>query len=125
MLKSKTPTPEGDIYSVGLVLFELLTGTPPFTAEAVAALFAQHLTKPVPQLTDYRSDVPTWCQELIEICAEKNPADRFGSMSELLGELFSQSTRSGIDLAASGIPQSVLDLAKASCKRRRFFGRGS
>jgi serine/threonine protein kinase len=121
LLKSKSVSPLIDIYSVGILLFELLTGAPPFTADAVAAVFAQHLTKPIPKIKNARSDAPDWCQELAEICTEKDPSNRFSSMSELLGELFRQATKSGYSLASSAIPYSILQLSKSSLRRRSLL----
>jgi serine/threonine protein kinase len=118
LLKSKSVKPQIDVYSVGILLFELLAGVPPFSADVVAAVFAQHLTKPIPQVSNYRSDIPGWCQELIEICAEKDPSNRFPSMSELLGELFRQAVKSGIPISTTAIPGSLLDFAQAGVSRK-------
>ncbi len=118
LLKSKGVSPQIDIYALGIVLFELLAGVQPFTSDVVAAVFAQHLTKPIPKLSDYRPDVPEWCQELLEICTEKNPSNRFSSMSELVKEIFCQAVKTGITLQAPAIPQSLLKLSSAGATRR-------
>lgn len=118
MLKSKSVSPLIDVYSVGIVLFELLTGKPPFTADVVAAVFAQHLTKPIPKLKTIRVDAPDWCQEMVEICTEKDPANRFCSMSELIGELFRQATKAGYSLTSRALPDSIAQLSMRSLRRK-------
>ena len=72
-----------DIYAVGVLAFELLTGRPPFGGEAHDVLSA-HLTQaPVPVAT-LRPDVPAAFADCIMKCLEKRPADRWQSADELL-----------------------------------------
>lgn len=78
-----------DLYSLGIVLFECLTGEPPFQAEQAAELFREHALAPVPKLPDGCSP-PGRLQKCIETLLQKDPQDRFedaGSVLLYLGEL--------------------------------------
>ena len=76
-----------DIYSLGCVGYELLTGSPPFTADTLHALFAAHLAnKPAP-IAVLRPDVPERLDSLLMRCLEKDAALRPQSAREILASL--------------------------------------
>ncbi|HEX8964315.1 MAG TPA: protein kinase [Rhodocyclaceae bacterium] len=68
-----------DIYSLGGVFHEMLTGRRPYGADTIDGLLAQHLSAPVPTLPVALAQL----QELLDRMMAKNPADRFGSATEL------------------------------------------
>ncbi len=74
-----------DLYSAGIVLFEMLTGTKPFRAETASGLVYQHVHADIPQLPDRVRNF----QPIIEMLLAKNPQDRFGSAKEFLDSLSS------------------------------------
>jgi eukaryotic-like serine/threonine-protein kinase len=80
-----------DIYSLGVMLFEMLAGRPPFMAEGVGELFAKHMLEEAPQLTDFAPHVPAHMAAAIMRSLQKEPRDRFESMEEfrkaLVGEV--------------------------------------
>ena len=84
-----------DIYAVGAMAYELLTGRPPFTAGTPQqVLAAQVMEAPLP-VTELRASVPPALETLIMQCLEKKPADRWQSAEEMLPHLEAAVTPSG------------------------------
>jgi tetratricopeptide (TPR) repeat protein len=76
-----------DIYAVGILGYEMLTGEPPFRGPSAQAVIAGHLSRPAPPVTQDRPTVPAALSAIIARCLEKLPADRFASSAELLAQL--------------------------------------
>jgi serine/threonine-protein kinase len=71
-----------DVYSLGCVLYELLTGTPPFTGPSVQAVVARHMADPVPSIRTVRATVPAALERAVLRALAKVPADRFATAWE-------------------------------------------
>ena len=72
-----------DIYALGCVLFEMLSGRPPFTGSAPIAIIAQRLTEPAPALADVGAVVPPAVEQLVARALAQRRDDRFPSGAEL------------------------------------------
>jgi serine/threonine-protein kinase len=83
----KHVTPATDVYSLGIVMYELLTAEIPFPGDNFVAIAMKHLNERVPNILERRPDVPVRLAAAIERAVEKDPAQRFASMNELASEL--------------------------------------
>jgi TolB-like protein len=84
-----------DIYAVGVLAYELLTGKPPFADRSAQEVLAAHVVERAPSVTATRAAVPAQLEQLVMRCLEKKPADRWQTADELLPVLESLATPSG------------------------------
>ena len=84
-----------DLYSLGVVFFELLTGRRPFENESVIAIQTAHLSTPAPSPLAYVPSLPPVCAEIIGKLLAKNREDRYNSAKEFLEVLHAQGADSG------------------------------
>lgn len=80
-------TGSSDVYSLGIVLFEMLTGEVPFTGDTPMAVAMMHKEKPVPPLKNYLDDVPNGLQEIMDKALGKNTDERYLDAGELRRDL--------------------------------------
>jgi len=91
-----------DIYSLGCVLYEALSGTPPFTGPSAQAIMARSAVDPVPSLYTLRQSVPPALEAAITRALAKVPQDRFDTAAEFRDEIQRAAlTPSRADLAAT------------------------
>ena len=76
-------TPRSDIYSLGVIIYELLTGTSVFEHNSPMMLLVMHIRDAVPPIRDRNSEIPPALAELVEACLAKNPNERPQSASEI------------------------------------------
>jgi serine/threonine-protein kinase len=76
-----------DVYSLGVVLYELLSGGVPFEGENFVAIALRHVNEPPPSVLERRPDCPPRVGMAVERAMSKRPEDRFASMDELVAEL--------------------------------------
>lgn len=71
-----------DIYSLGIVIFEMLTGKQPFTAETPMQLVFEHISTPVPRLVEFNASVPPEVDAVMQRALAKKPEQRYASAKE-------------------------------------------
>ena len=84
-----------DIYAVGVLAYELLTGRPPFTGASSQAILMAHLTQKPDSLRRDRPAIPPALEQAVLRCLAKRPADRWQNAGELLATLETLETPSG------------------------------
>ncbi len=72
-----------DIYSIGVILFEMTTGQVPFPGEGYGEIIVKHMTQPAPHARTLNPSVPEWLDALIDRCLAKERTERVQSMGEL------------------------------------------
>ncbi len=76
-----------DLYSFGVILFEMAAGSKPFTGNTIFEIAKMQLSKPPPRPTEVKADVPPWLERVILKMLAKQPEDRFQSVAEVVAEL--------------------------------------
>ncbi|MCH5315322.1 MAG: Stk1 family PASTA domain-containing Ser/Thr kinase [Eubacterium sp.] len=78
---------KADIYSVGVVLYEMLAGTVPFEADNPVSVALMQLQKDAKKLTDINTDIPLGLEQICDHAMQKNPDDRYQTATEFLIDL--------------------------------------
>ena len=97
-----------DIYALGALLYEMVTGHPPFTAESLVGLIVLHATEPLPCPRLHRPDLPPEIESVIVKALAKAPEDRYdsaGEMVDALHEAWLQAQAERPDLQEGALPR--------------------
>ena len=93
-----------DIYAVGALAYELLTGLPPFFGTTPQEVMSAHVSDTPEPLTKHRASVPSSVERLVMKCLKKRPTDRWHSAEELLQQLEALATPSKSDTPTDTVP---------------------
>ena len=101
-----------DLYAVGVVLYRLLSGQLPFSADTAIAMVQKQVNESPTPITQFQPDLPPWCARVLSRALAKSPADRFQTADEFrtallsavqpqtLGELPTMATPTPLGIAA-------------------------
>jgi len=92
MIRGKPVDLRADIYELGIVLYQMLSGSLPFQSHSPYATMVKHLTDPVPRLHPTHPTIPPAVDEVIQIATRKEPSQRFRSAGELAQALRAAAT---------------------------------
>ncbi len=107
-------TTRSDIYALGVIVYELLTGQLPYRSQTTTGLVGEKLARPVPGLSAQRGDLPTAIDTVVQKATLPDPVDRYGSVVEFVDALRAAAATAG-RLATTGDARRVRPRA---CVRR-------
>lgn len=103
LARGSVPTPQSDIYALGIIMYELLVGKVPFEGETAVTIALKHFNEEIPSVRMQRSDIPQSLENIVIRATAKNPRDRYASAREMADDL-----RTALDASRANEPVLVL-----------------
>lgn len=97
---------KSDIYSLGITLFEMLTGRVPFNGETTVAIAIKHIQEEMPSPKEYVPEIPASVEGIVLKCCHKSPDRRYQSIAELIGDLKQSLINPDEDFVVRGGPDA-------------------
>jgi formylglycine-generating enzyme required for sulfatase activity len=117
-----------DLYALGVMLFEMLSGLKPFISDTPTGQMMMHLLQPVPDITRINPDLPPGTQQVIEIAMAKDPGDRYQSavaLATAIAGLVDQQVASGMAVGQENFHPMKWDVLPSlrDSRPRKGYGR--
>ncbi len=106
-----------DLFSLGTVLYEAASGTPPFDGKTPLAVLRRVADETQPELSKVNADVPPWLSHVVDRLLEKDPADRYQSAAEV-AEVFAAELARSHTLSALDVPVEACGKVRSGTRRR-------
>jgi serine/threonine-protein kinase len=116
--RGETLTASSDLYSLGVVMFEMLTGRPPFVGPTAVSIAMQHASTNPPPLRQFLPNIPAAAEQIVMRTLEKEPEDRFVSAAEMQQAL--RQCAKELSTAPRPAPSYSLPPAQAGAAQRGF-----
>jgi eukaryotic-like serine/threonine-protein kinase len=113
IIRGEVADHRSDIYSLGVTLYEMLSGRPPFVADSAMTLMMMHLNDPIPNVRGFRQDIPAEMVRILEKCLAKDRNERYQSAADLSADLRRVLSNAGQHTTVSA-PERVQDRTIAS-----------
>ncbi|HEY5728767.1 MAG TPA: protein kinase [Anaerolineales bacterium] len=108
-----------DIYSLGIVLFEMITGRKPYIADTPMAVVLKQMTDPLPRPTDFVPDLPEGVEHILFKALAKQPDDRYADMDTLIAAMegvLSEAQKIEVQVSSKRLKEKITWGAKPSPK---------
>src|SRR5213079_160331 len=113
-----------DLYAFGAMLFQMVTGAPPYDGNSSAEIVGKHLSDPVPVASDVNARIPRWLSDVIVKCLAKKPEDRFPSADAVLAALGAgRESKPGKPVGAATLERQVRRSGEVRSRPRGGRGR--
>ncbi len=122
-LRGEPTDPRSDVYSLGAVVFEMLTGHPPFDAPDPIAVVTQHLQQDAPSIRGERPDLPGRVEAVVQQAMAKSPDERYDSVSSFARALSGRDADSTLETGPLAAAESWGFLSKYELQQRVGTGR--